>query len=654
MSPRCRMRRHCVPFVEQDLEVERSLEFEAHLDTCDTCREEVERQRALDEGLLSLPAPVLFDSDRQRWKEGIRTRVAVPPTPRRWRPTPMQVAAAASLLLAVGGIRWWGQWFSRAPSSPPSASMAANERPVPDGTRPDPHRAPGNTLSLGPDDGTNHELSEPRTPEPRQLLTSASPSEDAASSSTQDSEKRGLATGTVEFVFDPQSPVRQRNELRASLQQARNHESPHAQFLIAMAHRGHSKRQARAVLERHVADLWGASDPSLAVLATQLVLEFADLDPADRGISFELVDALESSFSRMDRAEHAVQFLGRISGASATRAMQKAMERPDLRVPALLALMGSKDRVRTKTRHLLELLRSERDHDRAVLSACLSRLPRSDQASLSMLVALFEEGASRQRLAPVLDELEGEALEAWSRGFRDRGTLTMNQAVQLAKLSPRVELLEELEEAVRRQGNPIAVQALAEGPSAAHLSTLLTLLGDDRLSISRQGLVRDGLLQRLQTQTDSPWPEALAAVSAEARSLFLELCARDAGAAGSATLRQVLQSSALDPTTRGLASLWLSRHQDSPLQAETLLTMLREQDPESPGDPSRLLTSSLLVVLYHLEGEDGLRAGCEALGLQPSAGERHRFARRVQRLPGGTPARSVDQLPPLLELLGSP
>ena len=104
--------------------------LEAHLAGCADCREHETEMRTIQHALRSLPSPELPDAALQEvWDR--TTRAEKTPTQRAWGPgwRNLAAAAAAVLIIAVGGVLQWG---GRVPGEPTDEELrrAADEARV--------------------------------------------------------------------------------------------------------------------------------------------------------------------------------------------------------------------------------------------------------------------------------------------------------------------------------------------------------------------------------------------------------------------------------------------------------------------------------------------------------------------------------------------
>ena len=104
--------------------------LEAHLTACADCREHEAEMRTIQHALRSLSSPELPDAALQEvWDR--TTRAEKRPTQRAWGPgwRNLAAAAAAVLIIAVGGVLQWGE---RVPGEPTDEELrrAADEARV--------------------------------------------------------------------------------------------------------------------------------------------------------------------------------------------------------------------------------------------------------------------------------------------------------------------------------------------------------------------------------------------------------------------------------------------------------------------------------------------------------------------------------------------
>ena len=124
---RCKLARRLAPYLDAELDLDATLEFEEHLDECAGCRAGVRSQRALEEALVALPRPPLLLPDRARLRAAIGAAIDAPSGLERpvERSFPLRrVAAALFAIAATLALAFLWHPATDARSDSPSAVVA--------------------------------------------------------------------------------------------------------------------------------------------------------------------------------------------------------------------------------------------------------------------------------------------------------------------------------------------------------------------------------------------------------------------------------------------------------------------------------------------------------------------------------------------------
>ena len=558
-------------YVDQELSLEASLSLEQHLGSCPDCRERLRIHQELEEQLLLLPRPELTRGDRSRLLRGVHRRiathreeVATPQARRRRNPSPgMLVVAAMSLAAGV----FLAVWLDPTPTAAPRPLPLASEQAL---------------SAIQPESGhvvDSLDVTEIERLDPRLLAIVQS--------------NRAVVLDVLQDL-PLDSPVEGR-------------------FLSAIGDLPVSARSMQRVLERFL--LHGSQ--KVARAAARVLgegLQSGSLGPPSPGF----VSALERALPDGERAALVYDVLAVLDTPRAWQARLRAVEVPTLQERALgdLLARNTAELLPAVERHLLRLLRSPRPEDREVLQRALPRLRVDHPRALELLAALHVEGAPTHWIAPCIDNLEQASRDLLLRRLVDGEAAERKNARTLIALSSDPRWVDPLEQLARQDTNRAEILETLAIPRGFQTLVALANLGlDEALSGSRRRDLEQTLVRVLEQDPGRAlhFRQALVFLTVRHRAPFLEWVARLPGGAGLTPVLDVTRDRHLCESTRALAGRILAALQEG-LERDALLACLRAS---SPGErcPDAVV-SSLLVALYRIDGPAGLRAGCEALGLE--------------------------------------
>ncbi|MBL8843871.1 MAG: zf-HC2 domain-containing protein [Planctomycetes bacterium] len=622
---RCRQAAALRDYVDRELSLEGSLQFEAHLEECASCRAALAAERALDEALTALPRPRLDEAARQRLRAAVAARVAettaVPrdtssgpssdtPSPLRfWRAPrwrrfalPLAMAAAASVLA----------WIAWRPEPPRSA-----DRPAPAVPTVATHDAPA-------------------APPP------AAPSSFAVAP----------AAATL---------AGPRDELATIVRQlARGHAAAEGGDLLTTFLVAAEPLRARGLaLPALLQPLLHDDDASLAAMGAALVAA-AVRDGALRRDEPGLVASLERALRRPDRAHAALRALEAIATRRAFEAIAGATGLPALREPALMALAaaGRREAQPALERELTALLHG-RAGDVALAERIAARLAVPNVEALRTLAALQRAGLAPTAVTERLTAAAATALPLLVAALRSDDAALRQDALALATLARDGSLADALAAAAARHAAdaPAAFAALdAIGAAPALLALAqwratatptptrpLARLAEERFAALAAALPPEQLAGAVGDVARAEPQVALA---------FAEFALTVEGPGGTPLRAALLDHALASGELRARAALQLARGRE-PFATERAHALLQEIAPTLIDDPGADggLAAALLVLLYAQGAERELARGLVALGWPTTPARVARLAGAAQRvLDERSLERSVERLDRLLAL----
>ncbi len=606
---RCRHARDLHDYVDRELPLDAALAFEAHLDSCASCRAELAAARALDDALLALPRPRLATADRQRLRAAIATRIDAPtgsarpidrPSLRRLAP----LAAAAAALAAGVTLFVLLRAPPRANPPTPTPSATPNSAGSQAATAP---ATPASLFAVAPNDAGRADVHSEVAAILRQLAKGHAAAEGGE-----------LLTNFLVAI----EPLRQRG-------------LPIASTLLALLH---------------------DEDGELATTGAQL-LATAVVAGTVRRDEPGLIATLDRALRRADRATAMLHALEAIGTRGAYEAIVNAAAIPNLREPVLFALAGAgrADTREALQRCLIELLRG-RPTDVALAERVVARLAIRNVESLQLLAALARAGLTPALVDERLERTAATARPLLAAALRGDDPAARRDALSLAPRAGDPTLADAIVDAaiayeegaaalaaLRALGGTPALLAVARWKSASVPTKSLSQLGEECFAAIAAATPPADLAQAVADVGGMTPRIALA---------FADL-AITAGGAGGPPLRAALLDHPLSTgELRARAALAIARGHE-PFAPERALALLTALAPELVDDANADggLAGALLVLLYEHGREAELTRGLAALGWTKSRAQVARLAAAARRiLDERSLDRSVERLDTLLAL----